>query len=83
MNSYHGADDGFRDAVVGMLELSKKAHELFVGSNNQGKHRLINFVFSNLSVKGEKLAFRLRQPFDQFVRAVKIEEWRARQESNL
>ena len=83
MNSYHSADDGFRAAVVDMLELSKKAHELFVSSNNQGKRRLINFVFSNLSLKGEKLAFRLRQPFDQFFSTVKIEEWRAQQESNL
>ncbi len=83
MNSYHSADDGFRDAVVDMLGLAKKAHELFVGSNKQGKRRLINFVFSNLSLKGEKLAFRLRQPFDQFVSATNKVEWRARQESNL
>lgn len=83
INSYHGADDGFRDAVVDMLQLGKKAHELFVSSNNQGKRRLINFVFSNLSLKGEKLAFSLRQPFDLFVNAAKIEEWRARQDSNL
>ncbi len=77
MNSYHSADDGFRDAVADMLELSKKAHELFVGSNNQDKRRLINFVFSNLSLKGEKLAYSLRQPFDLFVNAAGKVEWRA------
>ncbi len=43
MNSYHSADDGFRDAVVDMLELAKKAHELFVSSNNPGKRRAYQF----------------------------------------
>lgn len=52
LHSYHMADDGFRDAVVDTLELGRKAHDLFVGSNNAGKCRLINFVFSNLSLKG-------------------------------
>ena len=32
INSYHTADDGFRDAVADTLELGRKAHELFTSS---------------------------------------------------
>ena len=82
INSYNMADDGFRDAVVDTLELGRKAHELFVGSNNAGKRRLINFVFSNLRLNGGELQYTLRKPFDLFIKATDIGEWRTRSDSN-
>ena len=82
INAFTAADDGFRDAVVDTLELGRKAHELFVGSNNEGKRRLINFVFSNLQLNGQKLQFSLRKPFDMFIKATDIGEWRTRSDSN-
>lgn len=82
MNAMTAADDGFRDAVADTLELAQKAHQLFVGSNNAGKRRLINFVFSNLRLNGQKLEFFLRKPFDLFLNAETFQEWRPLRESN-
>lgn len=83
MDSFTVADDGFRDAVVDLLGLTAEAHQIFKGSSNEGKRRLINFVFSNLQLEGQKLRFSLRQPFDLFVGATNCQEWRAQQDSNL
>jgi len=82
MNAMTYADDSFRDAVVDTLELGRKAHELFVSSNNEGKRRLINFVFSNLQLNGQKLQFSLRKPFDLYIKASNCGEWRGRRDSN-
>ncbi len=82
MNAMTYADDSFRDAVVDTLELGRKAHDLFVGSNNEGKRRLINFVFSNLQLNGQKLQFSLRKPFDLYVKATNCGEWRTQRDSN-
>ena len=39
------------------------------------KRKLIDFVFQNLELKGQKLEFTLRPPFDQFVKCTKNGEW--------
>ncbi len=82
MNAMTAADDSFRDAVADTLELAGKAHFLFVGSNAAGKRRLINFVFSNLRLKGARLEYSLRKPFDLFLGAGTFQEWRPIRESN-
>lgn len=82
LNSYHMADDGFRDAVADTLELGRKAHDLFLRSNNAGKRRLLGFVFSNLQLNGQKVQYSLRKPFDLYVKAGNIGEWRTRADSN-
>lgn len=82
LNSYHMADDGFRDAVADTLELGRKAHKLFISSNNAGKRRLLGFVFSNLQLNGQKVQYSLRKPFDLYVKAGNIGEWRALRDSN-
>ena len=82
INAMTHADDGFRDAVVDTLELARNAPHLFAGSNNDGKRRLINFLFSNLQLNGQKLQYTLRKPFDLFVEAGKTGEWRTRSDSN-
>lgn len=75
LRSFTVADDGFRQAVTDLLGLTRQAHEMFIGSNNEGKRRLINFVFSNLSLNGATLEYTLRKPFDQFVKATDRQVW--------
>ena len=60
-----------------------RALETFKGSTIEGKRKLINMVFANLELKDGKLDFKLRPPFDGFVKCTKIEEWRNREDSNL
>ena len=46
------------------------------------KRKLINLVFDNLELNGQKLTYTLRPPFDAFVKTAKNGEWRTREESN-
>ena len=69
-------DEGFKNALISLVSLSAKTHELFVASTIEQKRRLLNYVFANLSLNGRTLCYSLRKPFDQFINVVKIEEWR-------
>ncbi len=76
------ADDSFSECLVNLIDLAYGSLETFRGSNVSGKHRLINFVFSNLQLKGYRLEFKLRPPFDQFTNLSKMEEWLLGPDSN-
>jgi ABC transporter substrate binding protein len=44
--------------------LASRAAELFESSKPEQKRQLLAFVFSNLRLKGKKLEYSLRSPFD-------------------
>ena len=69
--------------LITVVELASGALETFKGSTIEGKRKLINLVFANLELKDGKLDFKLRPPFDGFVKCSKMEEWRNRGDSNL
>ena len=69
-------DEGFKNALISLVSLSAKTHDLFLTSTIEQKRRLLNHVFANLSLNGRTLCYSLRKPFDQFFNVVKIEEWR-------
>jgi hypothetical protein len=70
--SHDNADDKFSECLISLVELASGSLETFKGSNVEGKRKLLNFVFSNLELKGGKLDFKLRPPFDMFVKCTKI-----------
>lgn len=67
---------------LNLIGLASGALETFKGSTIEGKRKLINLVFANLKLKGHKLEYTLRPPFDMFVKLPKNGEWRTREESN-
>jgi len=77
----HG-DDSFKDALTTLLPLLSDSHKLFIGSAPDKKRIILNFVFANLSLQGDKLLYSLRKPFDQFVDCNDLSTWRAWQASN-
>ena len=72
---HENADGGFKDAVVTAFNLASKASELFKISKTTEKRELIAFVFSNLSLRGAKLEYTLRQPFDMMMNVSHRKEW--------
>ena len=82
MESNNRADNNFSECLISTLQLASKAGETFRGSDAEEKRKLINLVFQNLELKGHKLEFTLRPPFDAFVETGKNGEWRTREESN-
>jgi len=83
IESHTRADDNFAETLVRLIELACGALEKFKGSTTEEKRALINLVFANLKLKGHKLVYTLRPPFDMFVNLGKNGEWRTRKESNL
>ena len=68
------------------MELASRAYELFEFSKVEQKRKLINFVLSNLKLKGKTLEFELRKPFDVFIslkNAKNCYVWLGREDSNL
>ena len=74
---YQKADKAFKNATITAFQLLSKAYELFEGSKIEQKLRLINFVFLNLKLNGEKLEYTLRKPFDLLVNLDGCPSWRA------
>ena len=82
IEQHNNADDNFSECLINVVELASMASATFKGSTIEKKRKLINLVFSNLELKGGKLDFTLRPPFDMFIKCTEIEEWRTREESN-
>jgi hypothetical protein len=54
-----------------------RAAELFDRSKTEQKRQLLAFVFSNLRLRGKKLEFSLRSPFDLMVDRRSYSSWLA------
>jgi len=79
---HQGADGDFKTTIVTAFNLANKASELFESSKTSEKRELINFVFSNLSLRGAKLEYALRKPFDMMVNLSSRADWLLGRDSN-
>lgn len=80
---HHQADDKFTERLVTLVEFASNAYDTYKSSIAEGKRQIINLVYSNLKLRGEKPEFMLRPPFNEFVKLPKIGEWWVRQDLNL
>ena len=83
IESNNRADNNFSECLVGALKLASGAGKAFRSSDIEQKRKLVNLVFQNLELKGHKLRYTLRPPFDAFVKLPKNGEWCALEDSNL
>lgn len=58
--------DGTTDGVIAreVLEIGRRAKEIFMSSKLEEKQQLLGFFFSNLQLDAEKLDLELREPFN-------------------
>ena len=68
-------DDSFQISVSILLSLLSRISEIFKSSKNGQKRELMAFVFSNLSLRGQKLEYTLNKPFDMMVNCDTHSEW--------
>jgi len=69
------ADESFAITVSYLLDLSARAYQLFESSKIEQKRQLINFVFSNLKLRGKTLEFELKKPFEVILDANVHSNW--------
>jgi hypothetical protein len=60
-----------------LISVASRAADLFEGSKTEQKRELIAFVFSNLQLRGKKLEFSTRSPFDLMVDRANYAGWLA------
>lgn len=75
LGAHHHADDSFKTTVSSLIALASRAHALFQSSKSDQKRRFISLLFSNLSLRGEKLEYALRSPFHLMVNVEGYENW--------
>ena len=75
MKQHTEADEKFGITVNGLLDLASRARELFESSKIEQKRQLINFLLSNLQLKGKTLLHDVNKPFDAILNANKCSDW--------
>ena len=75
IESHEEADTTFKQTLVTAFKLANKASQLFESSKTHEKRELVNFLFSNLALRGRKLEFTLRKPFDCMVNLSNRSTW--------
>lgn len=76
------ADDNYYITTKHLLELTNRAHDLFMSSEVEEKRQLIKLVLSNLSLDDEKLLYDAHKPFDLILNCSEDLLWRPRGDSN-
>ena len=82
LKSHTKADEQFGVTVSYLLDVVSRAADLFESSKADQKRQLINLVLSNLELKGKKLHFNLKEPFNAIVAANKSKDWLRGWDSN-
>ena len=67
LKSITEADENYSTTLISLLNICSKAPELFASSKVEQKRQLINFLLSKLQLRGKKLEYTLRKPFDVLV----------------
>jgi hypothetical protein len=60
-------DENYSITLITLLNICSRAPELFESSKVEQKRQFINFLLSNLKLRGKTLEFELKKPFDVLV----------------
>jgi site-specific DNA recombinase len=74
MQRYTQADEKFYITANNLLTLAQRAYDIFQSSEVSEKRQLLNFLLQNLQLKGRKLVFTLKTPFDTVLLAGRCSE---------
>jgi site-specific DNA recombinase len=78
IHAYDGADNAFGSTMEKLMKVAMGAHKGFKSSKTEEKRELLNFVFSNLTLKGGTLCYTYNFPFGQFQNMDDCAKWRKR-----
>lgn len=82
MANHVDADKASLITVKTVLDLAKRAKELYESSKVDEKRQILNFLFSNLEMRDKKAIITLREPFDRLVAVSDHPMYRRRWDSN-
>jgi hypothetical protein len=77
IEQHQKGEGAYRTTLETLISVASRAAELFERSKTEQQRELLAFVFSNLHLRGKKLEFSLRSPFDLMVNRVDHASWLA------
>jgi DNA invertase Pin-like site-specific DNA recombinase len=83
LEGHTDADEGYHIAASTVLNLAKRALQIFESSEVEEKRALLNFLLQNSVVDGKKPMYSLRSPFDTILTFANRPNWLRDQDSNL
>ncbi len=83
LDNLFDSQDEYMQRGVQLIELMQHSETIFKNATPEKKRKMVELVSSNLSLKDGKLSYDWRKPFDMLAVKGDLEEWRARQDSNL
>jgi site-specific DNA recombinase len=75
MEELHKVSDDFEEQVITVFELANSSNDLFKSSEVDDKRKIVNLLFPNLFLDGEKLVFTLQKPFDRLLKMQDCATW--------
>ena len=75
MLAHQKADTNYLENANLIIELAKKAAELFKKQTAEQKRKLISLLVSNTTYKDEKLDITLRAPFNLIMKSREVGNW--------
>jgi site-specific DNA recombinase len=75
------AKDTYSD-ILNLLDVSRRAPEIFENAENEEKRTLINMTLSNLELFDKELRWKLKKPYDTMAFCNETQNWLGRRDSN-
>ena len=81
MKEHNEADKNFYMTASTLLDLSKRAYDIFISSETFEKRQLVNFIFQNSRMQGKKWLYDLKEPFNIIAENSKHPIWQTKLEA--
>jgi hypothetical protein len=75
IEQHQQGEGDYRTTLEALISVASRAAEIFERSKTEQRRELIAFVFSNLRLRGKRLEFSLRSPFDLMVNRASYTSW--------
>ena len=75
IEQHQEGEGDYRTTLESLISVASRAADIFERSKTEQKRELIAFVFSNLRLRGKKLEYSLRSPFDLMVNRADHTSW--------
>jgi site-specific DNA recombinase len=82
MARYENATKKNYELGISILELAKKAHQLYLRQDHHERRKLLNTLLSNCTFSRGSLYPTYRKPFDILAKTDRIVNWRPQRDSN-
>lgn len=64
LSEHRKVDYDYQTTVASVISLARRARTIFESSEAHEQRAFLNYLFQNPTVKGKKLEYKLRSPFD-------------------